>query len=293
MMNQIKHRYRDCVNQTTSISVILFSNLLFLSGCQTMPSAASSHADSLSGQKSTMMQSHQQQTKHQQPQSRLTTAETARWLGNFSWHGRFADLPIQLDFYTANETLQVYGGCNHLSTAYRSNVSNNVSGEMLNIKTQSVASTMMACDAPLMKQEQRIAEWFSHQKLSIIIQPDAHQPHMLLTAADGKTLELVGHATPEQRYGSEANIMFLEIAAAKVLCTDVKVRNCLRVREVLYDSQGIKTSVGQWFVLNQEIENYHADGRRAIVRVKKFSSSAPNTTSENYVLDMLVEQDLR
>lgn len=295
MMQYIKHRSRDFVTHTKAISLILFSNVLLLSGlsgCQSMPSTAPTHGDSLTGQKSTMMQS-QQHAKPQQSQSSLSTAETARWLGNFSWHGRFADLPVQLDFYTANDTLHVYGGCNHLSTAYRSNVTHHVSDEMLTIKTQSVASTMMTCDTALMKQEQGLAAWFSHQKFSILIQPDAQQPHLLLTAAnDGKLLELVGHATAEQRYGSEAHIMFLEIAPAKALCMDIKLRNCLRVREVFYDTQGIKTGFGQWFVLNQHIENYHADGRRAIVRVKKFSSSAPNTTPENYVLDMLVEQDL-
>ena len=118
--------------------------------------------------------------------------------------------------------------------------------------------------------------------------------------ADGSEWDLVGHATPETRYGSAGERLFLEVAPLKVACNHPLMPNatCLRVRDVRYGENGVKTGEGEWRVFHGNIEGYeHREGTRNILRVNRYSLARngqlpADAPSHAYVLDMVVESEL-
>ena len=69
---------------------------------------------------------------------------------------------------------------------------------------------------------------------------------------------------------------------------------CLQVRELKYDDQGLKTGTGDWQFLYQDIEGYtHQPGVRNVLRLKRYPVANPpaDGSSIAYVLDMVVESE--
>ncbi len=194
------------------------------------------------------------------------------------------DPPIQLDF--ADGRVSVDHLCNRMSGGYT------LAGDKLAFGR--MASTMMACtDAAKTAQERAASELLSGEYTMAL---DAAAPALVLTRRDGTTLRFAGQETAQSRYG-EAETVFLEVAPQTKPCPHplMKEKQCLQVREVRYDAQGLRQgSPGEWQNFYDDIEGYtHQDGVRNVLRLKRYTRPNPpaDASSNVYVLDLVVETE--
>ncbi|MEW9678838.1 DUF4377 domain-containing protein [Pseudomonas sp. TE50-2] len=193
---------------------------------------------------------------------------------------------LRLNF--AERNLNINGGCNNQfgGYSYQDGV----------LKVQSLASTLKACDKPLMELDAQVGRLFKGD-LRTTLSDDAGELVLQLTTQDGSVLKFQGEATPETRYGSKGEIKFLEVAAKTVKCSHPLIPNyqCLQVRERRYDDAGLQLATqDSWHPLYQSIEGFeHRDGVRTVLRVKQYEWKNPpaDASSQVYVLDLVVEQD--
>lgn len=185
-----------------------------------------------------------------------------------------------------DQRLAISGLCNRMGTSYRLDAGA--------IEISPVVGTMMACpDAGLMQYEQAIAKRLPQVSTwSITQHPEA--PLLTLGFDDGAQWTLTGTLTDETRFGGPGQTLFLEIASQRVPCSHPLIPNmqCLQVREIQFDANGIQTSQGPWQVFYSDIEGYtHQPGIRNILRIKRYErSQAPADASRYvYVLDLVVQ----
>ncbi|MEZ0471815.1 DUF4377 domain-containing protein [Luteimonas salinilitoris] len=197
-----------------------------------------------------------------------------------------AERPLQLDF--ADGRLGVSGGCNRIGGSYTREGDTLRVGELM--------QTLMGCDQPLMAQDAAVnARLQGELQLRL---DDGDPPTLALATADGDRLRFEGAATADTRYGGAGETVFLEVAAQRVACNHPLIPDmqCLRVREVQYDVQGLKAGApGEWQPLYEEIEGYtHEPGVRNVLRVKRYAIENPpaDASSIAYVLDMTVESSV-
>jgi heat shock protein HslJ len=198
-----------------------------------------------------------------------------------------ADKPLQLDF--AGGRISVSNTCNHMGGTY------SVEGDKL--KFDRLASTLMACaDPKLMALDQEIGKRLETESTFALQSGDA--PTLTLTGSNGDVLTFKGDPTAETRYGGKGETTFLEVAAQTKPCSQPLIPNkqCLQVREIKYDGQGIKTGTdGEFQNFYDEIEGYtHEAGIRNVLRVKRYKRDpvAADASSIVYVLDMVVESEM-
>ena len=157
-------------------------------------------------------------------------------------------------------------------------------------------STMRMCDDQLLMQYERsVAQRLEGTSAWSIKSTEDNKAQLSLTFADGGKWLLKGEPTAETRYGSQGEIVFLEVAPKTVPCTDTTKEQCLQIRTVNYDAQGIKEGHGAWSKFAGTIENYqHTPGVRNILRVKQYELKEPQAdgVTHAYVLDMIVESEL-
>jgi heat shock protein HslJ len=197
-----------------------------------------------------------------------------------------ADKPLQLDF--AKGRVHVVNACNAMGGAYAL-----ADGHL---RIDGMMSTMMACaDHRLDALDRVIRRVLQGAPAIALTQGEA--PSLELTTTQGEHLIFSGKPTAQTRYGGEGERIFLEVAAQTVPCNHPLMpgQKCLRVREVHFDSQGLKTGTpGAWHVLNQSIEGYtHEPNVRNVLRVKRFAIAHPaaDAPAQAYVLDMVVESE--
>lgn len=194
-----------------------------------------------------------------------------------------AERPMRLDF--ADGRLGVSGGCNRIGGRY--------AREGDTLRVGELEQTLMACaDQALMAQD---AAANASLRGELRVQLDEADPAVLtLITAGGDRLRFEGDPTADTRYGGPGETMFLEVAAQRMACHHPLIlqMQCLRVREVYYDAQGLKTGTpGEWQPLYEQIEGYtHEPGVRNVLRVKRYTIENPpaDASSVAYVLDMAV-----
>ena len=179
--------------------------------------------------------------------------------------------------------------CNAMSAGYQ------LSG--IDIAIARPVSTMMACpDRQLMQLEQAVSAQIS-RATRVHLAQDAQPPRLLLQFNDGSRWHLVGQPTDATRYGGAGETLFLEVGPQLLPCSHGVMRNaqCMQVREVKYDSAGLKTSTGEWGHFYGHIEGFtHEAGIRHVLRVKRYTLQNPPADASRYayVLDMRVETEL-
>ena len=197
-----------------------------------------------------------------------------------------ADQPLQLDF--ADGRIAVANACNRMGGGYT------LDGESLTVA--SLASTMMACaDPKLMALDGEIGKRLQGaSKLSLLA---GDTPTLTLATASGDKLVFAGEPTADTRYGGPGERMFLEVAAHTHPCPHPLIPNkqCLQVRELKYDGQGLRLAApGAFENLYEGIDGYtHEDGVRNVLRVNRYTIENPPADASRYayVLDMVVESD--
>lgn len=195
-----------------------------------------------------------------------------------------ADKPVQLDFNQGR--INVSNTCNRIGGGYRLDGTNLIVSDL--------ASTMMACvDKKLMALDQEVSKRLQGTQAAGLTADGS----LTLTSTGGDVLTFRGEPTAETRFGGPGEIAFLEIAPESKPCTHPLVpnRQCLQVREVFFDANGLRTGAQEgWQPLYQDIEGFtHEEGTRNVVRVKRFVAKNPpaDAASVAYVLDMVVESE--
>lgn len=193
--------------------------------------------------------------------------------------------PLELVF--AHGQLLVHGLCNMLGASYTQTSQRLSVGHPI--------STKRACaDRDWMRLEERVGTRLP-QLRRYQLHP-ARTPRLELFFADGSRWEMSGTPTAQTRYGGAAERIFLEVAPEKMACSDGVARNaqCLRVREIHYDANGVRQSMGEWHAFYGAIDGYtHTPGMRSVLRIDRFKrQNAPaDASAYAYVLDMVVESE--
>lgn len=200
-----------------------------------------------------------------------------------TWNGSYLQTQngkVTLNFNQNHITYNV--GCNQLSNQY--SLSKNT---MQPIGTG--ISTLMGC-GELQAREQWLAKQMqSPSELQIMeTQVDAV---LSQTTADGSWLQWVGKLKPEVKYGKGETI-FLEVKPNWQYCDNVTDKKCLEVRDINYDNQGLKTAVGQWYLLDAPIMGYrHDESAQRVLRLTRYRTPPTDTKGYGnlYKLDSVIE----
>ncbi len=200
-----------------------------------------------------------------------------------TWNGSYLQTQngkVTLNFNQNHITYSV--GCNQLSNQY--SLSKNT---MQPIGTG--ISTLMGC-GELQAREQWLAKQMqSPSELQIMeTQVDAV---LSQTTADGSWLQWVGKLKPEVKYG-KGETVFLEVKPKWQYCDNVTDKKCLEVRDINYDTQGLKTAVGQWYLLDAPIMGYrHDESAQRVLRLTRYRTPPTDTKGYGnlYQLDSVIE----
>ena len=186
--------------------------------------------------------------------------------------------PFELRFDSGR--LMLTGGCNGLRGAFRIDVDGQ-------LQTGPMLSTMMACEPALMAADKTMTELFAQPLDLMLVQ--GPQPTLVLLSSAGTALAFSGRMTPEALYGPATRV-FLEVAANTVPCAGAGGGQCLRVREINFNEQGIRDGrPGPWLPFAAAIEGYrHEPGVRNVLRVNRYQ---PSGAPAVFVLDLVVESE--
>ncbi|OTG87545.1 hypothetical protein B9T31_03325 [Acinetobacter sp. ANC 4558] len=193
--------------------------------------------------------------------------------------------PIVLHFNAQNH-LGISTSCNTLGSSWK------IVNQTLELGTG--FSTSMACNAAATQQENFTSALFNNKNLPFTLNiNNPEQPTLTLTSPQGTRVVFTGKMTPETKYQTQAETIFLEISSELKPCIGVAPQSCLLVREVKYDEKGIKTHVDKdWTLFYSPIENFeHRKDEQSIIRVKRYELKNPPADHSKYVYihDMTVE----
>lgn len=198
-----------------------------------------------------------------------------------------SEAPVQLQF--AQGRISVSNTCNRMAGSYA------IAGARLEFGQ--LMSTMMACsNEALMQLDQQIGARLAGS-MSFTIESANGAQRLTLTSSAGDVLGFAGEPTPETRFGGPGDLVFLEVAAQTQPCSHPLIPNhqCLQVREIGFDEQGLRTGVpGEFEHFYADIEGYrHEPGVRNVLRVRRFARDPvpADGSAHAYVLDLVVESE--
>lgn len=180
-------------------------------------------------------------------------------------------------------------GCNMMSAAYQ------LQGSTLS--TEDSMSTKMSC-ADLNAAENRLNELMQgDSQLSLI---EGEKPMLTQVTGDASTLVWAGKLTAQAKYNTKGETVFWAVDAATKPCTDNSAQQCLQVKPVFYDDQGIKTGEGELIEFSGNIDDYqHDDKHNDVLRLQRYkldnldgNKEKTNVAGEEYayVLDTIIER---
>ena len=195
--------------------------------------------------------------------------------------------PISFD--VVDGRIRIANACNAISGAVRIDGGTLTAGPLV--------STKMACaDPAVMALDDAIGQRLQGT-IKFALTP-ADSPQLVWTAANGDTLRFVGEPTPETRYGSAGETVFLEVAANTKPCQHPMMptpQRCLEVRERRYDAQGLVVGTpGEWQLFHDAIQGYtHEEGIRNVLRIKRYAIPNPpmDAPATAYVLEQSIESE--
>ncbi|MCO6504183.1 MAG: META and DUF4377 domain-containing protein [Snodgrassella sp.] len=196
------------------------------------------------------------------------------------------DTKLKLQFN--GQRLNVSGGCNSIGSNYQLN------GKFLQLDTP--MSTMMACSPDLMAQDAAIAKLMNGQKLNIgLIKSTDNRPKLLIQSKNGDHLSFSGVQTATSKYG-QPTVVFWEISNKTRTCEAAQgKKECLQVRDVTYDDQGIKIKNGVWRNFDGEIEGWQLNpNENQVLRLNVYQSNTTDASNSHYVykLDQIIERTI-
>lgn len=185
---------------------------------------------------------------------------------------------------TGKQSLHFGLGCNGMEASYNLDVNSLLDVNTLNVGY--VVSTEMAC--------QHTPELTFASLMTGKSQLSVTGNTLTQVTADGSTLTWQGTLTSEAKYG-EGETIFLEVAPQTEACADGVTQQCLKVRDVYYDDNWIKSGYSDWRLMKNPIEGYSHDSQtRQILRINKYITDPVDVKGKQllYVLDMVVETEM-
>ena len=190
------------------------------------------------------------------------------------------------------ETLIYSVGCNTISAAYQ------LQGHTLSIEEG--MSTKISCSELDMAENKLNALMLGNSELKI---EQSDSPVLTQFTNDNVTLVWNGRLTPQAKYNSKGETVFWAVNAKKVDCEANGKQQCLQVRPVTYNDQGIKVREGKWRAFAGEIDGYQHDGEQEevlrlqryqlkpdeLIEVDESSEHDANDEKYAYVLDAVIE----
>ncbi|OTG90269.1 META and DUF4377 domain-containing protein [Acinetobacter sp. ANC 3813] len=210
-------------------------------------------------------------------------------LAAYEWSANTPNAPKPLVLrFSDDNRLSISTSCNSMAGSWK--IENN------QIVTGALMSTQMACPDNAMKQEGVAAQLFQDRKAPFVLNlKDAQNPTLSIVNTQGEPLVFTGKMTPETKYQTQGETIFLEISPETKECTGVAKQNCLQVREIKYAENGVKTQVDKdWTLFYDQIEGFtHTSKERQVVRIKRYEIKHPAADQSKYayVQDMIIERE--
>ncbi|MGO2996651.1 MAG: META domain-containing protein [Moraxellaceae bacterium] len=190
------------------------------------------------------------------------------------------------------ETLIYSVGCNTISAAYQ------LQGHTLSIEEG--MSTKISCSDLDMAENTLNTLMLGSSELKM---EQGDSPVLTQFTNDNVTLVWNGRLTSQAKYNSKGETVFWAVNAKKVDCEANGEQQCLQVRPVTYNDQGIKVREGKWRAFAGEIDGYQHDGmHEEVLRLQRYRletneliESDETTENDNddekyaYVLDAVIE----
>ncbi|WP_201582721.1 META domain-containing protein [Psychrobacter jeotgali] len=176
-------------------------------------------------------------------------------------------------------------GCNTMSALYQ--LQNN------KMTAENSMSTKMSC-GELNVAEDRLNKMM--QGVSQLTLTDGDTPTLKQVTSDSATLVWGGEMTAQAKYNSKGETVFWAVDANTKPCTQNSTEQCLQIKPITYDDQGLKVSEGEWTEFVGDIEGYQHDGQHdEVLRLQRYKLNNTDTTAaiadDNYayVLDTVIE----
>jgi len=237
-------------------------------------------------------------TKLSAEEKLITTLSRHRWTlmsatdANEQPMPEFTDINSQVTLVFNQDTLSYSVGCNMVSAAYE------LQGHALS--TEEVMSTKISCNELDMAENKLNALMLGNSELKI---EQSDSPVLTQFTNDNVTLVWNGRLTPQAKYNSKGETVFWAVNAKEVNCDMNGEKQCLQVRPVTYNDQGVKVREGKWRVFAGEIDGYHHEGmHEEVLRLQRYRletneliESDETTENDNddekyaYVLDAVIE----
>lgn len=285
---------------TSSLQITLLPTLLVvslaLSACQKASSpndieaehdGDSSIADSMSAETAVVAMSPEQQM--------IDSLSKYRWTLDTAYNGNNQSLTslmtikdqVTLSFneYQGQNTINYSVGCNTMSAAYKL--------QAQTFTTENSMSTKMSC-ADLNVAENRLHELMeSDSELSLA---DGDTPMLTQVTSDAMTLVWTGRMTSQAKYHSKGETLFWAISAQTKPCVGDSSQQCLQIKPVTYDEQGVKVGEGKEVEFAGTIDGYqHDKNHDEVLRLQRYkledngSLAKVSDTKYAYVLDTVIE----
>ncbi|WP_352338945.1 META domain-containing protein [Psychrobacter sp. 16-MNA-CIBAN-0192] len=187
--------------------------------------------------------------------------------------------------FNANQgqhTVSYSVGCNTMSANYQL--------QGFSLTTEDSMSTKMSC------QELDDAE----DKLNDIMEGDSQlsiasgdTPTLTQVTDDAETLVWTGRMTSQAKYNTKGETLFWSVDANTKPCVGDSNQQCLQIKPVTYDEQGVKVSEGKLVEFAGTIEGYKHDNKHnEVLRLQRYALDATDnsaTAQHAYVFDAVIE----
>ena len=220
----------------------------------------------------------------------LQQQNPAKTLASYQWQAnpQNAQQPITLNF-TSDSKISIQTSCNSLFGGF--DLKNNT------IIANKLASTMKGCTGVAAQQERFASELFSQPAVPYILNlNDPENPTLTLVALNGNKVVFTGKMTPETKYKTQGETIFLEVSPNTKQCSGVAPQTCLQVREIKFSESGVRTQVDKdWTLFYDRIEGFtHSPNERQVIRVKRYEIKNPAADQSKYayVHDMTIEREM-
>lgn len=193
---------------------------------------------------------------------------------------------LSFNQYQGQPTLSYSVGCNTISATYQ------LKGYTLT--TEDEMSTKISCSNLDAAENLLNTLMLSKSELKL----DQGESVILTQfTKESDTLVWSGRLTAQAKYNSKGETVFWAVDSKKIPCDASDSKQCLQVKPIVYDDQGIKVSEGKWRVFVGEIDGYQYDGKhRETLRLQRYqledSELPKNATADesyDYVLDAVIE----
>ena len=192
---------------------------------------------------------------------------------------------LSFNDYQGQNTINYSVGCNTMSAAYQ------LQGDTFT--TENSMSTKMSC-ADLNSTENRLNELMEGD--SVLSLADGDTPLLTQVTSDAVTLVWTGRMTSQAKYHSKGETLFWSISAQTKPCTGDSSQQCLQIKPVTYDEQGVKVSEGKEVEFAGTIEGYqHDKNHDEVLRLQRYKLEGNENLAKisdakyAYVLDTVIE----